>query len=253
MLRLRSWTLTASAVCLTLACADNPVATPPETLTAEASAAARGPAATARFLVSVTNLTASQAFTPPIVAAHRRPVDVFQVGEPASLGVQQIAENGNLAPLHTALGADRHVADVVIALGDPPPLLPGETRAFEIDAERGAQYLSWVSMLICTNDGFTGVSGAGLPSRVGQSETWYTAAYDAGTEINTEAAEDLVPPCGLLTGIHDGSIGTGMSNPALAENGVIHHHPGIGGDGDLTVGVHGWNDPVARIVVERIH
>jgi hypothetical protein len=46
-------------------------------------------------------------------------------------------------------------------------------------------------MLICTNDGFTGVNKLKLPSEIGQSVTVRTQAYDAGTELFA----DLVPPC----------------------------------------------------------
>jgi hypothetical protein len=106
-------------------------------------------------------------------------------------------------------------------------------------------------MLICTNDGFTGVDGVKLPNRVGQSVTNYTQGYDAGTEINTEMFEDLVPPCGPLTGQDSMGQGTGMSDPDLAENGVIHHHDGILGVGDLDPAINDWNNPVAKITVER--
>jgi hypothetical protein len=44
-----------------------------------------------------------------------------------------------------------------------------------------------------------------------------------------------------------------MSNPALAEGGVITHHPGISGGNDLVPGVHGWTDPVARVTITRVN
>lgn len=44
-----------------------------------------------------------------------------------------------------------------------------------------------------------------------------------------------------------------MTNPALAEGGIIHHHPGIqAGVGALDPAVFGWDDPVARVHVTRI-
>jgi hypothetical protein len=81
-----------------------------------------------------------------------------------------------------------------------------------------------------------------------------TAGYDAGTEINTEDFADIVPPCQGLIGVSSGEAGTGVSNPALAEGGVIHHHAGIQGGADLVPAVHGWDvdEPVAEITVERI-
>jgi hypothetical protein len=120
-----------------------------------------------------------------------------------------------------------------------------------IDARRKAKRLSWVSMLICTNDGLTGVDSLKLPREVGKSKGRRTNGYDAHTEINTEDYADIVPPCQGLIGDSSGEPGTGVSNPALAEGGVIAHHEGILGGSDLDPAIHGWTDPVARIKVER--
>ena len=107
-------------------------------------------------------------------------------------------------------------------------------------------------MLICTNDGFTGVDSLRLPKDVGDAVVVRSAGYDAGTERNTEDLADIVPPCQGLVGVTSGEPGTGTSNPALAEGGVIHHHAGIVGGADLVPAVHGWSDPVAEITVERV-
>jgi hypothetical protein len=87
-----------------------------------------------------------------------------------------------------------------------------------------------------------------------------TDSYDAGTEINTADFADMVPPCQTLNGVSSGDDGTGTRDPDLAENGVIHAHPGISadddtdpddGDDDLTQAAHGWEDPVGRITIMR--
>ena len=44
-------------------------------------------------------------------------------------------------------------------------------------------------------------------------------------------------------------MGTGMSDPTLAENGVIHMHGGIQGTGDLTSATYGWTNPVATVSI----
>jgi hypothetical protein len=211
------------------------------------------------YQVTITNLTGGQPLTPPAVATHRLPLDVFKVGAPASFGVKEIAENGNLGPLLDAYAASPFVSASLAAPGGPlvPEGLPGsamfdDTTTFTITASHGANYLSFVSMLICTNDGFTGVSGLRLPKRVGDSVTVLTNSYDAGTEINTEDFADIVPPCQGLVGVSSGEAGTGISNPALAEGGVIHMHPGIAGIADLVHAVHGWTDPVALVNIEAI-
>ncbi|HYZ14452.1 MAG TPA: spondin domain-containing protein [Actinomycetota bacterium] len=212
------------------------------------------------YRVTVTNLTAGQPLTPVLFATHNASADVFTIGAPASFGVKEIAENGNLAPLAESLEAAGRVSEVFVG-GMPivPEGLPGsalfpDSVTFEISGELGAHRLSWVSMLICTNDGFTGLDSLKLPAHIGDQVTAATVGYDAGTENNTEDFADIVPPCQALVGVSSGEPGTGTSNPALAEGGVIHHHDGIAGGSDLLPEVHGWdvNAPVAEVIVERI-
>ena len=212
------------------------------------------------YEVTVTNLTGGQPLTPPVVATHLGAYDAFDVGSPASEAVQQIAENGDGGPLLAELGSSKHV-DAFLQTGTGPLVPDGlagsgmfaDAVTFEITAGPGANFLSYVSMLICTNDGFTGADALKLPNQVGQTATAATFAYDAGTEINTEDLADIVPPCQALVGVTSGDAGTGMTNPALAEGGVIHHHGGVAGIADLVPGVHGWDTsaPVAEISVTR--
>ncbi len=222
-----------------------------------AAASAKPPVAT--YEVTITNLTDGQPFTPPLVAVHRKPVDVFTVGQPASVEIQEIAENGNLGPMLDALDPDtnRHVASLVAAgaplvpAGLPGSAMFGDSVTLTVTGERGAKYLSWASMLICTNDGFTGIDGIRLPKRVGDTATVTTASYDAGTEMNTEDFADIVPPCQGLVGVSSADPGTGTSDPLLAEGGVIHPHGGVNGGVDL-VALHDWVDPVAVVTIERV-
>ena len=212
------------------------------------------------YEVTITDLTSGQPLTPPVVATHRQKHAVFDVGQPASVGVREIAENGNSAPLLAFLDADP--LNQFGAFGESstgplvPPGVPGDgmfdqSATLSLESDNRAKRLSWVSMLICTNDGFTGVDGLKLPGKVGKSTTAQTNSYDAGTERNTEDYADIVPPCQGLIGDSSGEPGTGVSNPALAEGEVIRHHPGIQGGADLKPELHGWEDPVATIEVER--
>jgi hypothetical protein len=205
------------------------------------------------YTVTITNLTGGQPLTPALATTHKGSDGLFTVGTPASAELQQIAENGNLDPMAARVTSDSDFSDLVIQAGNTgvPPIMPGETVTFEITAAPPFNFLSWASMLICTNDGFTGVDTLRLPSRVGDSVSASTQGYDAGTEVNTEAFADLVPPCGPLTGQDSMGGGTGASDPTLAENGVIHHHGGILGVGDLDPAINDWTNPVATITVER--
>lgn len=205
------------------------------------------------YEVTVENLSEGQPFTPPVAATHPRYLRLFIRGLPATNGVKEIAENGNIAPLAEGLASlegSRFVTDTLVALGDPPPILPGSSRSFEIDG-RPRDIVSFVSMLICTNDGFTGAAMR-LPQRLGQSYSRYAIGYDAGSEINTEDFNDIVPPCPALTGVETDKAGTGMSNPELAEGSVVKVHPNIQGGADLIPDIHAWEEPVAKVTVKRI-
>ena len=121
---------------------------------------------------------------------------------------------------------------------------PGQTVRMTIEAEPGS-YLSWITMLICTNDGFTAIDSMPLPDG---SQTVSTNAYDSGTEQNTEDFADMVPPCQGLVGVMSDDSGTGASNPDLAEGGVIVRHAGVKGGNDL-VATHMWEGAVARVTI----
>ncbi|MGD2071496.1 MAG: spondin domain-containing protein [Gemmatimonadota bacterium] len=252
-LRLRNLAMITAAVSVA-ACGDTP--TPTATTVPEALQAQRGADQAERrtYEVTVTNdIAEGQWLTPPLVVLHQRAEDVFTVGKKASFEVKEIAENGNLGPMLELLGASRHVSDFAVLPPPPPPtpLMGGQTVSVELTAEPGARFVSFISMLICTNDGFTGLDGVHLPPRVGQSVVLTADAYDAGTEMNTEDFTDLVPPCQVITNGSVAEPGSGMSNPALMEGGVIHHHDGILGGADLDPAFHGWDDPVVTIEIVR--
>ncbi|NNM31636.1 MAG: hypothetical protein HKO53_01135, partial [Gemmatimonadetes bacterium] len=107
----------------TTACMDE---SPTELEPQFASSSATGPAGAATYRVTLSNLTDGQPFTPPVAVTHRQSISLFEVGQPASFGVKEIAENGNLAPLPEALQVEKHAADVVVTMGNTgvPPVVP---------------------------------------------------------------------------------------------------------------------------------
>ncbi|WP_396611994.1 spondin domain-containing protein [Haloferax sp. S1W] len=210
------------------------------------------------YRVTVANLTNGQPFTPPAVVAHKASTELFAVGDPASDEIQEVAENGNLGPLTEFAENSGDVRGVAVGGAPPVPTeLPASaqfpyTTTLELETDASGAFLSFVSMLIGTNDGFTGLDTVPLPDRVNESRSYFASSYDAGTEMNTEMYEDMVPPAQALYGIDGGVDGTGMSDPDLAEDGVIMPHGGITGDGDLDPAIYGWDDPAALVQVERI-
>ena len=194
------------------------------------------------YRVTITNLTSGQPMTPFVVATHSGSTGIFEVGSAASPGLQAIAENGAAGVLAAELGANPRVGDVAVA--GSAPFGSGESVWADIVSTPGARKLSVAGMLICTNDGFAAIDSVQLDNN-GKTRTLFGFAYDAGTEINTEAYVDLVPPC-------DGLGQTGTTNPALAEGGVVHAHAGIQGGADLFPGLHGWTGAVIEITIEAL-
>lgn len=225
-------------------------------LAASAAAPAHAQAAAAAtYQLTLENLADGQPFSPPVFATHDPAVHVFEPGQPASAGVAAVAESGNDSPLAHALQGLDAVTDVV-QVGRP--LTPhgsaagGFTDTATVTLEAGSDdVLSFVGMLICTNDGFGGLDNVDLPDQ--GSITYDVNSYDAGVEDNTEVSEDLVDPCSALgpmalPGDPDGNRTTEVaSDPPVS----IGRHPGVAGDGEL-VAEHDWTDPVARLTVERL-
>ena len=195
------------------------------------------------YTVKVENLTSGQPFTPPVVVTHSSGFDVFESGQAASSALQSLAENGNNDPLLTLVGGSSAVYG---STSGTAPILPGATATLSITAPTGS-LISTAMMLICTNDGFAGLDSVALPASGSQAIT--VNAYDAGTENNTEDFADIVPPCQAVIGVTSDDDGTGETNPALAEGGVVSAHAGVQGGTDLTTADHGWTDPVARVTV----
>ncbi|MGH9249844.1 MAG: spondin domain-containing protein [Acidimicrobiales bacterium] len=120
--------------------------------------------------MTVENLTpaGSQPLSPPLVVVHSSRADVWSVGTIANHGVAAIAEDANNAPLEEVLPGVRGVTEVFTVAGGPIP--PGATRTFEVETRGPANRLSLLTMLVNTNDAFTGldslrVRGQGMCSR----------------------------------------------------------------------------------------
>lgn len=204
--------------------------------------------ATPTYSVTVENLTAGQWLTPPNYALHNNQVSVFQRNRPASPGVQAVAENGEVPVLAAELSSLIDAAGTGVSGVGPGinggPIPPGGSVTFDVTGEENR--FSLVSMVVCTNDGFAGLDSFRVPNAIGASRTVLVMAWDAGTEINTERHDDLVPApfCG------GGGAGTGMSDPELAENGTISRHRTIQGVGDLGP-IYDWRGRVVEVTVTR--
>jgi hypothetical protein len=192
--------------------------------------------------VTVTNLTppgpgapGSQPLSPPLFVVHARSADVWSVGEIANHGVAAIAEDANNAVLESALPSVRGVRSASTGAGGPIP--SGQSRTYMVETSARFSRLSVLTMLVNTNDAFTGLDSF-RPSGHGARVT--TMAYDAGSERNNELRSHIPGPC--------------CGNPFVRdpEGALIRHHEGITGRGELSPAAYDWDGPAARITIERV-
>ena len=245
-IRYRGWTMTV-ALFLGLAL-----------ITSGGVAAAQAPGSVS-YMVTIENLTKGQPFSPPVAATHQQGFHLFQVGQMSSDALAAIAQDGDPMPMFQLVGAAPQVTD---RFNVGHPLTPQGTQkmvmgmtvtdsaTMMITANPGDRF-SLATMLICTNDGFLGLDGVALPDQ--GMVSYDLKGYDAGREQNTEKGTDMVDPCSALGpvklpgdpgGNRDKEVATTPPQP-------IQLHPGIKGNGDLTIAMHGWTDPVARVTITR--
>jgi Spondin_N len=198
--------------------------------------------ATKTWQVTVANLTppgpgapGSQPLSPPLFVVHSGKADVWSVGDIASHGVAAVAEDANNAVLESALPMLPGVKSVFTGAGGPIP--SGQSRTFTVETSGRFNRLSVVTMLVNTNDAFTGLDSLRLR---GGGGTHMTIAYDAGSERNNELESHVPGPC--------------CNNPFVRdpEGALIRPHEGITGVGDLDPALYDWPEPAARITIQRV-
>ena len=185
--------------------------------------------------VTITNITKGQPLSPPVVVSHRDSVALAEAGETASDGIRIVAEDGDPAPLAQALEGLREVRDVAVAGG---PVFPGESTTLYLRA-RGSDVISAVGMLINTNDAFFFLDSYAVPRRSGSVGV---AAWDSGTEANSEVCSDIPgPACG----------DTPNDRNTDGAEGFVHVHRGVHGIAELRPELYDWRNPSVLVTIER--
>ena len=203
-----------------------------------AAAATQASAATnLTYRVTVVNRTHNN-LTELVYGVHDSRAHLWQKGRRASTGMALLARDGSTPRALRELRRMRGVRHS----GVTEDIAPGRSLTFTVRTTSRHRRLSWASMLVCTNDGFTGLDSRPLPIRV-NGRTRFTVrrsipAYDAGAEANDESASSV--PC----------LGAHGVGPDEARN--IRKHPGIRGGADLSPARHGWGSSAAQVTIKRI-
>jgi hypothetical protein len=195
-------------------------------------------AADTNWQVTIHNLTppGSQALSPPLLAVHNKKVHLWQRGQIASHAAAAIIEDANNAPAVAAYTGFPGVREVFTGLGGP--IASGSSRSYRVRTSGARNRLSILTMLVNTNDAFTGVDSLRLS---GGQKVVRAMAYDGGSERNNQLRTHVPGPCCGNFFVRD------------PEGAPIAPHAGIqAGVGDLDPAVHGWTGFVARITVSRL-
>ena len=190
----------------------------------------------------ITNLTRGQIMSPVFITRHDgSAAPLYRLGQPPTEELAKMAEDadasGLMAQWNPEVNAAISESQVLALAGGPIP--PGHTVKLDYDLSDGYNEVSFVSMLVTTNDAFIGTNGLDLS----MDHNINLFAYDAGSEANSEDCAFIPgPPCGSQ-----------LRDTAGAE-GFVHVHPGIIGSGnsDLDRGIHDWRNPVARLTVKAM-
>jgi len=200
----------------------------------------------ASYEVTVTNLSEAQPLSPPALVLHRSGYHLWQVGNAASDGLEQLAEGGATSAL---LAEAKASPGVKATAADSAVILPGMQSSVIIDSVHDDDLaLSLAAMLVNTNDGFAGLDA----QRVGDlgvhgRRSIDVVAYDAGTEANSESAATVPGP----------AAGGEGYNSTRDDRNTVGGHPGVisaddGLSGSALSAVHRFDNPVARITITRL-
>ena len=189
------------------------------------------------YKVTITNITRGQILSPPVVISHKSKFQLFTLGNPATPELASLAEDADNNPLTDFLKTQSSVFDFKVGEG---PIMPGTSATVEIKTNWGFRLISVAAMLVTTNDAFMAVQGA--YARSWEATIVSAAAYDAGSEFNSEDCGFIPgPPCGNRF----------MRDPGDAE-GYVYVHSGMHGSDDLDPAMWDWNNPVAKVVIQRV-
>jgi hypothetical protein len=192
------------------------------------------------YTVTVTNLTYAQPLSPLGIILHGDS-KMWMVGEAASLALEELAESGD----NTDFLADSNALATSSGAG---VILPGTFSSVAISTtDRMATYFTAATMLVNTNDAFSGLTGIDISTMaVDDIKSWNLSVYDAGTELNSEAM-------GTIPGPADGGTGFDASRDDVDfvgyHSGVVSQDDGLASS--VLTQAHRFDNPAIKLTITR--
>lgn len=198
------------------------------------------PPAEYSYTVTVSNLTHAQPLSPIAVVLHGDS-KMWMIGEPSSQALEKLAESGDNSEF---ISDDNAIA----ANSSEGVLLPGLSTTIDVSTtDRNATFFTAATMLVNTNDAFTGLTGVDISTMaINDTQSWNLNVYDSGTEANSEAM-------GTIPGPADG--GTGFDEMRDDVDFVAMHSGVVSQDDGLSNSVltqaHRFDNPAIKLTITR--
>ena len=187
--------------------------------------------------VNIENLAPENgtSLTPFWVGFHDGNFDTYDRNNPASAGLQSLAEDGDTSLISNEfISSGAGIVDGMIAgpEGTPGPIDPGETTSLTFTVDRSlasSRFFNYASMVLPSNDAFV-ANGNPEAFQIFDEEGNFLGAdfivkgnqvLDAGTEVNDEAENSTA------------FFGQSTPNTGTDENGVVTSHPGFEDSGRI--------------------
>jgi len=136
---------------------------------------------------TITNTTAHQTFSAPVLMAHDGDYTPFALGAPVYTELVPLAEDGMTGELRTVADVDPAILDYAIADG---PLAPGHSVTLQVRVDDAHPLLSAFAMLVTTND----------------------TVFYFGADLSMSS----VPGSGAMGSASDGMASDGMASDGMA-------------------------------------
>lgn len=199
------------------------------------------------YQVTITNLTSNQPLSPPALVVHDMGYMPISIGQPASTGLEHLAEGGETA---LWLAEARMHESVYRTQAGDMVIPPGEHAEFMlmVPANLEQPMLSGATMLVNTNDAFAAFTALPLHSLEVEGSMHFMAnVYDAGTEMNSETAATIPGPAGG---------GEGFNSEREAADRVSLHPGVVTHDDGMEMSVldesHRFQNPALAVMVTRM-
>lgn len=213
---------------------------------------------TAVYTVQITNLTYSQPLSPAAILMHEPGYQVFVDGESASVALEQLAEGGSPTGIMDEASIATEFLDGIATSGPIGPRAQGSVSTLvvpELDTDN--LRVSIATMLVDTNDAFTGLNAADISNMVvGQTKSFMAPSWDSGTEANLETAATMPGPAASAAGGGGAAAGFDAARDDLFDR--VRLHAGVVTDASMEGLVTSilteadrWDNPTAKIVITR--